>query len=70
VVVSERAAASALPVIGALGGATVNVLFMNHFQRVAQGHFMVRRLERQYGRDVVRELYEGFSSRRTAAAEA
>jgi hypothetical protein len=70
VVVSERAAASALPVIGALGGATVNVLFMNHFQRVAQGHFMVRRLERQYGRDIVRELYEEFSSRRTAAAEA
>jgi hypothetical protein len=70
VVVSERAAASALPVIGALGAATVNVLFMNHFQRVAQGHFMVRRLERQYGRDVVRELYEEFSSRRTAAAAA
>jgi hypothetical protein len=70
VVVSERAAASALPVIGALGGATVNVLFMNHFQRVAQGHFIVRRLERQYGRYVVRELYEEFASRRTAAAEA
>jgi EcsC protein family len=70
VVVSERAVASALPVIGALGGATVNVLFMNHFQRVAQGHFMVRRLERQYGRNIVRELYEEFSSRRTAVAEA
>jgi EcsC protein family len=70
VVVSERAAASALPLIGALGGATVNVLFMNHFQRLAQGHFMVRRLERQYGRDVVRELYEEFSSRRGVAAEA
>jgi hypothetical protein len=45
----------------------VNVLFMNHFQRVAQGHFMVRRLERQYGRDVVREFYEELSSRRIGA---
>jgi hypothetical protein len=69
VVVSERAAASALPVLGAIGGATVNVLFMNHFQRVAQGHFVVRRLERQYGRDVVRELYEEFSSQRMAPAK-
>jgi len=58
VVVSERVAAGALPVIGAVGGATVNVVFMNHFQRVAQGHFTIRRLERQYGADVVRRHYE------------
>jgi EcsC protein family len=67
VVVSERAAASALPVLGAIGGATVNVIFMNHFQRVAQGHFVVRRLERRYGHTVVRELYEELSSRRATA---
>ena len=58
VVVSERSAASALPVLGAVGGATVNMLFMNHFQRVARGHFVVRRLERQYGASVVRRLYD------------
>jgi hypothetical protein len=57
-VVSERAAAGALPVIGALGGATVNVIFMKHFQRVAESHFTVRRLERQYGPSVVRRCYE------------
>jgi hypothetical protein len=57
IVVSERAAAGALPVLGALGGATVNVLFMNHFQRIAEGHFTIRRLERQYGPTVVRRLY-------------
>ena len=56
VVVSERASASAMPVIGAVGGAAVNVLFMNHFQRVARGHFAIRRLERQYGTSVVRKL--------------
>ena len=39
VVVSERSAASAMPVLGALGGATVNMMFMNHFQRIAQRPF-------------------------------
>jgi hypothetical protein len=57
-VVSERSAASALPVLGAVGGATVNLLFMNHFQRVARGHFAIRRLEREYGSNVVRRLYD------------
>jgi hypothetical protein len=58
VVVSERSAASAIPVLGAMGGATVNLLFMNHFQRVASGHFAIRRLEREYGPAVVRRLYD------------
>src|SRR6202012_5446634 len=52
VVVTERSAASAVPVLGAVGGATVNVIFMNHFQRVANGHFVVRKLERLYGQSV------------------
>lgn len=64
VVVSERSAASALPVIGAVGGATINVIFMNHFQRVARGHFAIRRLEREYGVSVVRRLYEEHAPRR------
>ena len=58
VVVSERSAASAVPVLGALGGATVNMLFMSHFQRVALGHFAIRRLERQYGANVIRRIYD------------
>jgi hypothetical protein len=58
VVVSERSAASALPVLGAVGGATINLLFMNHFQRVARGHFVIRQLEREYGSSVVRRLYD------------
>jgi hypothetical protein len=63
VVVTERSAASALPVLGAVGGATVNIMFMNHFQRVARGHFAVRRLERQYGIDAVRRLYDEYATR-------
>ena len=64
VVVSERAAASAMPVLGAIGGATVNMIFMNHFQRVARGHFAVRHLERHYGEAVVRRHYEEAAARR------
>lgn len=67
VVVSERSAASALPVLGAVGGATVNMLFMSHFQRVARGHFVIRRLERQYGASVVRRHYDEHAPRRVPA---
>jgi hypothetical protein len=56
-VLSERAAAGAIPVLGALGGATLNVMFMDHFERVAQAHFTLRRLERVYGSEVIAELY-------------
>jgi hypothetical protein len=63
IVVSDRIAASAVPVIGAIGGATVNVIFMNHFQHIAKGHFTVRRLERRYGPDVVRRHYAQIASR-------
>jgi hypothetical protein len=64
VVVTERSAVSALPVLGAVGGATVNLIFMNHFQRVARGHFAIRRLERQYGQSTVRALYHAHALRR------
>ncbi len=57
IVVSDRVAASAVPVLGALGGAAVNVIFMDHFQRIAQGHFTVRRLERQYDPETIQRQY-------------
>jgi hypothetical protein len=56
--VADKLAAQAAPVLGALGGATINYIFLNHFQRIAQGHFTVRRLERKYGEERVREEYE------------
>ncbi len=58
VVVSEEAAAKAIPLIGAFGGAAVNYLFMDHFQNMAKGHFTVRRLEEKYGDAAVRREYE------------
>ena len=58
VVVSQKFAAQAIPVIGAMGGAAVNYAFVQHFQQIAHGHFTVRRLERAYGPDLVRAEYE------------
>jgi hypothetical protein len=63
VVVSERFAAGALPLLGAIGGASINLMFTNHFQRVAQGHFTIRRLQRIYGRSAVQGEYELLSLR-------
>lgn len=57
-VVSQKAAAQTIPVIGALGGAAVNYAFIEHFQSVARGHFTVRRLERKYGKNLVFTMYE------------
>jgi hypothetical protein len=56
-VVSDKVAAGALPILGAVGGATVNVIFMDHFQRIAQAHFALRRLERRYGAADIRRRY-------------
>lgn len=55
--VTERAAAQAIPIIGAAGGAAVNYLFIDHFQTMSRGHFAVRRLERLYGRSMVEREY-------------
>ena len=58
VVVAEKAAAVLVPILGAVGGAAINVAFMDHFQDMAEGHFTVRDLERKYGTDVVRAAYD------------
>lgn len=60
--VSEKTAAQAVPAIGAAGGALINVLFIDHFQNVARGHFIVRRLERKYGQETVKTAYASAAS--------
>lgn len=57
IVVSEKAAAQAVPLVGAIGGAVINTLFIDHFQDMARGHFIVRRLERLHGADEIKRLY-------------
>ncbi len=58
VIVTDKIAAEMVPILGALGGASINLLFINHFQAVARGHFIVRRLERKYGGEFVKKEYE------------
>jgi len=55
--VSEKVATQTIPAIGAVGGGVINGLFIHHFQDVARGHFIVRRLERKYGPQFIRNEY-------------
>ncbi|MDU0460328.1 MAG: EcsC family protein [Geobacteraceae bacterium] len=62
IVVSEKTAAQAVPIVGALGGAVINTLFIDHFQDMGRGHFIVRRLERQHGQAEVRQIYDSLGN--------
>jgi hypothetical protein len=56
-IVEEQLAAKAAPIAGSVTGATINYLFMSHFQEVARGHFVIRRLEATYGQADVEATY-------------
>jgi hypothetical protein len=58
IIVSEKAAAQSIPLIGAAGGALINTIFIDHFQNMARGHFIIRRLERLYGKNLIRQEYD------------
>ncbi|AWU99190.1 EcsC family protein [Burkholderia sp. JP2-270] len=60
--VTEQMAAKSIPAIGAVLGATVNTLFIDHFQQMAHGHFTVRRLERKYGPPAVQAAYQAIDA--------
>ena len=53
----DLAYAEMVPIVGALGGATLNGYFANFFNQVAFYHFGLRRLERIYGEDAIQDLY-------------
>ena len=58
IIVTDKLAAEMVPILGALGGASINLLFINHFQAAARGHFIIRRLERKYGGEFIKREYE------------
>ncbi|WP_186261935.1 EcsC family protein [Burkholderia gladioli] len=60
--VTEQIAAKSIPALGAVLGATVNTLFIDHFQQAAHGHFAVRRLERKYGTAPVEAAYQAIAT--------
>jgi EcsC protein family len=70
VVVSEKVAAQAAPILGAIGGATVNAAFADHFQTLARGHFIVRRLERKHGANLIAFEYRRLRGERAETRRA
>jgi hypothetical protein len=46
-----------VPVVGAIGGASLNLIFVEHFQEMAEAHFDVRRLERRSGEQAIEQAY-------------
>ncbi|GGG46099.1 peptidase [Caldovatus sediminis] len=65
--VALKLSAQVAPIIGAAAGATVNLVFLEHFRTVARGHFTVRRLERAHGPALVQAAYEAMRDARFAA---
>lgn len=57
VTISSKFAAQAVPVIGAVTGATINALFTDFYQNMARGHFTVKRLEHKYGFEQIKSEY-------------
>lgn len=62
--ITEKIAAQAIPAIGAAGGAIINTIFIDHFQDMAKGHFIVRKLERTYGKEIIKKMYEDLPNAR------
>ncbi len=56
--VTQKVAVQAVPAIGAFSGALINTIFIDHFQDMAKGHFVVRRLERIYGGELIESTYK------------
>ncbi|MAZ28132.1 MAG: hypothetical protein CL868_13790 [Cytophagaceae bacterium] len=55
--VGEKFAAQAVPIIGAIAGSSINIVFISHFQKMATAHFTMRRLERKYGKEEIEAVF-------------
>ncbi|RLJ61612.1 EcsC family protein [Lacinutrix venerupis] len=56
--VTEKFVAQAVPVLGAVGGGSINYIFINHFQNMATAHFTIKRLERKYGKELIEKVFK------------
>lgn len=57
IVITEKIAAQAVPVLGAFTGAAINTMFTDFYQDMARGHFIMKRLEQKYGEEHIKEIY-------------
>lgn len=62
VVITEKAAAQAVPIVGAVAGATLNIMFTDYYQDMARGHFIIKRLEKKYGFELTKAEYTKISN--------
>lgn len=58
IVITGKIASQIVPVIGAVTGATINSLFVDYYQNMALGHFTIKRLEKKYDFDHIRDEFE------------
>ena len=69
VVISDKTAVQMVPIAGAVTGAMLNLIFIRHFQDVARGHFIVRRLERKYSVESIKQEYQSLLEEEVLAEE-
>lgn len=58
ITVSEKMLVEALPVVGAITGGGINLLFTDFFTLSAKYHFGIKHLEKKYGKEAVQTQYE------------
>lgn len=55
--VTKKSVLKSAPIMSAVAGAINNTIFISHFQDIAKGHFIIRKLERKYGQKHVQQFY-------------
>ena len=66
--VSKKIVAESIPIIGSIGGSAINSLFSEHYSKVARYHFGIRALERKYGKDRIKTIYDSFGAKQGDSA--
>jgi hypothetical protein len=64
---TEKLVAESVPLIGAIGGATINALFCDYFVEAARYHFGLLHLEQKHGKDAVQTEFTHGRGHGTAA---
>ena len=67
--ITQRYLAQAVPLLGAVTGGTLNYLFMQHYQRMAEVHFTLRELERRHDPQAVRACFNELMAEARRPAE-
>jgi hypothetical protein len=55
-VLAQKFAAQTVPLLGAVSGALLNTAFLSYYCKLANAHFLLRRLERKHGEDALKTI--------------